>query len=94
MRWLAVVILSAIVLGVFIPPSLTVMIADRGSAAIGTLDVCHSATPALASDGDMPCVNECPRQPSRPAQTEVARIENPLFKPLFIVFQDERPPKA
>lgn len=94
MRRVALILLFAIALGVFIPPAMSVMLADQGSAAIGTLDVCHSATPALASNGDMPCVSECPCRTCQPAQTAVASVENSLFNPFLIVLQDERPPKA
>jgi hypothetical protein len=94
MRWKAIIVLLAVALSIVVPPSLSLMIADGGHPLIGTLDVCHSATPALSSHGDMPCLNECPCCPFPLAQIKVAEITNPPFKPLLLAFQDERPPKV
>ncbi len=93
MRWKAIIVLLAVALSIIVPPSLSVTIADGGHSMIGTLDVCHSATPALSSNGDMPCVNECPCYPVPLAQHKASEIVNPPRKPLLIAFQDERPPK-
>ena len=86
-------VLLAVALSIIVPPSLSLTIADGGHSMIGTLDVCHSATPALSSNGDMPCVNECPCNFFPFAQHAVSEIVSPPSKPLFIAFQDERPPK-
>jgi hypothetical protein len=94
MRWQAVIVLLAIALSIVVPPSLPLMIGQGGQASIGTLDVCHSSLPALASNGNMPCVSECPCRPLPLAQKKVSEIANPPFKPLLIAFQDERPPKV
>ncbi len=94
MKWMAVIVLLAIALSIVIPPSLSMMIADKGHSRIGTLDVCHSAAPALSSDGDMPCMNETVCRPLRLAVYEVSRISSPRCKSLFIAFQEERPPKV
>jgi len=93
MRWKAIIVLLAVALGIIVPPSLSLTLADGGHSAIGTLDVCHSATPALSSNGDMPCVNEHPCYPASLAKHKASEIVNPPCKPLFIAFQDERPPK-
>jgi hypothetical protein len=94
MRWQAIIVLLAVALSIVVPPSLSLTIADGGHAMIGTLDVCHSTAPALSSNGEMPCVNECPCHPLPLAQKKVPEIANSLFKPLLIAFQDERPPKV
>jgi hypothetical protein len=94
MRWQAIIVLLAVALSIVVPPSLSLTIADGGHSMIGTLDVCHSAAPALSSNGEMPCVNECPCRPLPLAQKKVSEIANPPFKPLLIAFQDERPPKV
>lgn len=94
MKWKAIIVLLAIALSIIVPPSLSLTIADGGHAVIGTLDVCHSATPALSSNGDMPCVNECPSYPFPLALHKASEIVNPSNKPLLIAFQDERPPKV
>ena len=93
MKWKALIVLLAIALSIVIPPSLP-FLSDHGAmAAIGTLDVCHSAIPALSSNGDMPCVNECTCGHLPLGQFKKAEIVNPLFKPSAISFQDERPPR-
>ncbi len=94
MKWQAIIILAAIALSSVIPPSLPLLSYNGTQAAIGTLDVCHSAIPALSSSGEMPCVGECPCLPSPLSRTEVLHTSNPLGKPYLIPFQDERPPKA
>ena len=92
MRWHAIIVLLAITFSIIVPPSLP--LAGRGGpAAIGTLDVCHSAIPALSSNGEMPCLNECSNAPLPLALQEVVHIVSPPDKPVFIAFQDERPPK-
>jgi len=94
MRWKAVIVLAAITLSIFAPPALLLTGAHGGQAAFETLDVCHSATPALFSNGEMPCVNECTFNARPPAQSVTSDISILLCKPFFIAFQDERPPKS
>ena len=54
MRWKAIIVLAAIVLAFAAAPlTLQVVVADN-RVRIGTLDVCHSAVPALSLNGDMP----------------------------------------
>jgi hypothetical protein len=92
MRWRAVIVLLAITFSIIVPPSLT-LAGHGGQAAIGTLDVCHSAIPALSSNGEMPCLNECSNSLLPLALQEVIHIVSLPDKPVFIAFQDERPPK-
>lgn len=94
MKWQALIVLLAIALSIVLPPSLP-FLSDHGAmAAIGTLDVCHSATPALSSSGEMPCVNVPTAAIPHPlALLELPQIVNPPCKPCSIAFQDERPPK-
>jgi len=94
MRLQAIIVLLAITLSIIVPPVLPGMVAPGGPAEIGTLDVCHSATPALSSNGDMPCINECMNQPLPPGHSKVPAVTIPRFTPLCIAFQDERPPKS
>ncbi len=94
MRWQAITVLLAIMLSIVVPPSLPMMIIHDGHASIGTLDVCHSSTPALSANGDMPCMGECLCRSLPLTKTGVVEIVNPPFKPFFIAFQDERPPKV
>jgi hypothetical protein len=94
MRLKALIVLVTIAFSIVGPPSLSLTLSDGGHATIGTLDVCHSTTPALSSEGDMPCLNESPDYPFPLALSKASEIVNPLNKPLLIAFQDERPPQA
>lgn len=94
MRWKAVIVLLAVVIGIVVPPSLPLMTAHEVQASIGTLDVCHKAAPALFSQGDMPCVNECPCHPLPLGSITVPDAVSSSFKPLLLTHQDERPPQA
>ena len=93
MKLQAVIILLAIALSIVVPPSLPMLISQDAEASIGTLDVCHSATPALSSNGDMPCLHETTCRPAALALFAYLHPENNPLKPLFIAFQDERPPR-
>jgi hypothetical protein len=93
MKWNAVIVLLAIALGIFAPPSLPAMIAHGGQASIGILDVCHSAAPALSSNGEMPCVSECPRGLLSLEQSRTYGLIPPSCKPVVIAFQEEIPPE-
>ncbi len=94
MKWQAIIVLAAIALSIVIPPSLPLVTENGAQASIGTLDICHSAIPALSSSGEMPCVGECPCLPSPLSRTEILHTADLSFKPFLIPFQDERPPKA
>ncbi len=94
MKWQAIIVLAAIALSIVIPPSLPLLSDNGAQAAIGTLDVCHSAIPALSSSGEMPCVGECSCHLSPLSRIEVLHTANPICKLYLISFQDERPPKA
>jgi hypothetical protein len=90
----AVIILLAIMLSIVLPPSLPYTISHGEEASIGILDVCHSGTPALSSNGDMPSINGCPCNPLPLALQDTMKIEPLLSKPFLISYQDERPPKS
>jgi hypothetical protein len=94
MRWQAVIILAAIIVSIVAPASLPLIAERGGESTIGTLNICHSAAPALSSSGQTPCVNEYQYKPRPFLQNHVSQMADPLVKPLFIVFQDERPPKV
>lgn len=94
MKWQTLIILLAIALSIIVPPSLPFLPDHGAMATIGTLDVCHSAMPALAANGDMPCVNEYPCRPLHLELYDISEIVNPLLKLSAMSFQDERPPKA
>jgi len=86
--------LLAIGLSSAVPPCLSVPSDHGHHAMIDNLDVCHTAIPALSSNGDMPCVHQYPCSHMPLVQNIITKIVNPRIKPLLIAFQDERPPKA
>ncbi len=93
MKWKAIIVLLAIAFSIVVPPALPFLSDHNAMAEIGTLDVCHSAAPALFSNGDMPCVNECACRHLPLVESKKAVVVTFPFKPLLISFQDERPPK-
>jgi hypothetical protein len=94
MKYQAIIVLVAILLSVAIPPSLTLTCGYEGHTIIGALDICHAATPALSSSGNLPCVQERTCHPLPLPLQETVENENLFFKSLLTSFQDERPPKA
>jgi hypothetical protein len=93
MKWQAIIVLLAIAISVAVPPALP-LTTHGGTASIGTLDVCHSAAPALSSNGEMPCmsVTPCAQQPVQPIICQ--SFQEPLSKELLIPFDNEHPPQA
>ena len=94
MKWKALIVLMALALSIVAPPSLPWLANTGSEAEIGTLDVCHSAMPALSGTGDMPCMNECPCVHAPLMANIGSTISHFLFKPQLIAFQDERPPRS
>jgi hypothetical protein len=94
MRWQALIVLIAIIVSIVSPPSLPQTFAKEGKSVIGILNVCHSATPALSSSGDMLCVTECSF--SQVPAPFVASSESPHYFLTQIHFPklNEHPPKA
>lgn len=94
MRWQALIVLIAIIVSTVSPPFLPQIFAKEGKSMIGILNVCHSATPALSSNGDMPCVNECTcSQVPAPFVTSSKSPHSFLTQMPFPKL-DEHPPKA
>jgi hypothetical protein len=94
MKWQAVIVLLAIALSIFVPPSLSLTSGQNGHAMIGTLDLCHKGNPALSVSGNMPCVSESSCHFLPLSLQEISEIVNPRIRPFFIVFQDDHPPKS
>jgi hypothetical protein len=94
MKLQALIVLLAIGIGILIPPTLPMFVCHAGQSSIGTLDVCHSAVPALSSNGDMPCVNACPCLPRPLVLAENVHMQRSSIQPLIIIQNHERPPEA
>jgi hypothetical protein len=94
MKWNAVIVLVAILIGIVVPPSLPLIIAIGEQASLGELDVCHSATPALSSNGEMPCV---PGITSKlPIYLSITTSDSfyPVITEVVFAAPNEQPPKA
>jgi hypothetical protein len=93
MRFSSIIVLIALAFTVLAPPSFALTIHGYKAPVLGALDVCHSANPALSSNGDMPCVSESVSFPLPLALNKVVEIVPPPFHPFHIAFQEELPPK-
>ena len=94
MKWKALIVLLAIAFSVVLPPSLPYLSDNGAIAAIGTLDVCHSATPALSSNGDMPCVTAsiCIAAPLLAESTNDSLQKT--YSELILSSRNEQPPRS
>ena len=93
MKWKAIIVLLAIAFTIAIPPSLQIVIDDDSAPLFITLNVCHSAAPALSSGGDMPCVHQslCKNCPS--LVVEFFRPSNQVSIPAPFSDRHYRPPE-
>jgi hypothetical protein len=90
MKVAATIILLSLVLGIVVPPPFDLTYSVH---SIGTIDVCHSAVPALASGGEMPCVHE--RIPDQHPAVFVTTLDqqDPLFLLSDFPTSIDRPPR-
>ena len=94
MKWCALILLGALLLTAAIPPTLVVSLDQDTHAVLATLDVCHSASPAISSNGDMPCVHELSLIPEHIVPFQLAQVDTPLFPDSLFVVSTERPPRS
>jgi hypothetical protein len=94
MKWLTLIVLSAVVASIGGPPLPPPMHNHGDRAEIRMLDVCHSATPALSSNGEMPCVFTRPSSQVPVASIARANISDPIFPQFLFPQQNDQPPKA
>jgi len=94
MKWQAVIVLLAIALTILAPPALPLMNVPGRHAQIGALDVCHSATPAVAANGEMPCINSTPAVHCPTSFVAHTVSQKPFFLQSLLTFDSEHPPKA
>lgn len=94
MRLISTMIVIAIALSILSPPGVVTLQTGSASATIQTLDVCHSATPALSSNGDIPCVNECPCNHIPSLVVAFTEQSKPFFLQFLIPLPVEQPPRA
>ncbi len=95
MRTASTLLLITVLCTALMPASPLLFLAGGDSeSAIGAIDVCHSSVPAIATGGEMPCVNE-----SVPVQAPfflsvAAEFNDPLLTHSLLSTQTEHPPKA
>ncbi len=94
MKWQAVIVLLAIALTILVPPALPQTSAQGRPAQIGTLDVCHAATPALAANSEMPCIATVVSVHRPVMFIAIAASQKPFFLLSLFNIDTEHPPKA
>lgn len=94
MRWQAVIVLIALAFTIALPPSFTASGGSDEQPVLGSLDVCHSATPALASSGGMPCMFECPCNPVPAPSIVYSEQTNSVITDTLLISRNERPPQS
>ncbi len=94
MRLIALALVIMLFIGIIVPPTLSLVIADRGTEAIGLLDVCHKAAPSLSSNGDMPCAHACPGTPVPFPVVASSEHIPPLFTHFLLSARTEQPPRS
>ncbi len=94
MKWPAVIVLLAIALTVFVPPVLPQTSMHSRTAEIGSLDVCHAATPALAANGEMPCIATVMSVHCPVMFIAISPSQKPFFLLSVYNSDTEHPPKA
>jgi hypothetical protein len=61
---------------------------------IGVLNICHSATPAFSSNGEMPCVNSNQYSQCPSSLIAYSEMRHAFFVQILLQHQTERPPEA
>jgi hypothetical protein len=95
MKGTALILLIVFAIAAFLPVCiLSGRIGDPGQPILGTLDVCHSSTPALFGSGSMPCINAAPFQPLPLFHiTEIPAIPS-SFTHLIFASRRDQPPRS
>lgn len=95
MKWVTVILLVVLAFTILAPLSPFSLIIDRQEQPLlGNLDVCNSATPALSSNGQMPCVNISTSQLPLYISITTSDSFHPLFTEVVFTAPNEHPPKA
>ena len=94
MKWQSIIVLLALAIAILAPPSFAPTASHHGQPTLSSLDVCHSASPAIAAGGEMPGL-AVHSQAQAPAPY-IAYLDElkPLFTAFLIISGNERPPAA
>lgn len=94
MKLQAIILVAAILLGIMAPPVLAGASVRDDAPAIGTLDLCSHAAPALSAGGEMPCVHTTPCN-YQPMQFVLATVSDKAFSiPFALSSENEHPPRS
>jgi hypothetical protein len=95
MKWVTVILLIVIVFTVLAPlSSFSLTIDGQEKPLLGNLDVCNSATNALCSIGEMPCVNINPSDLLPYLSITTSDSFHPLFTEAVFTAPNEHPPRV
>ncbi len=93
MKFQAIAVLLALVIGIMAPPLVPYQPLAARESQIGTLDVCHSAIPALSSQGEMPVLTTPCACITQTADAITFAVIDPQLLSSLTSFPEERPPK-
>lgn len=94
MRPVTVILLIVLAFTVLAPlTSFTLVAMNDGHSFLGTLDVCHSAAPALSSNGEMPCVSLAPCTAPPSFSVSFTELAHPFFTEMILTTGSEHPPR-
>jgi len=95
MKWVSTILLVVIAVTALAPLSMFTLInAGSDEPSLGTLDVCHSAAPALSVHGEMPCVTAS-ISTAAPLLSESTNVSfQKIFIELILTSRNEQPPQA
>jgi hypothetical protein len=95
MRRISIILLIVLAFTLVAPlSSFSLGIAGKDGDMLSTLDVCHSAAPALSSNGEMPCVNMTANGIIPVVFVTFYEAVRPLFTELILTTRNEQPPQS
>jgi len=95
MKWVSVILLVILAVTVVAPFSPFTLLIDRqDQPLLGNLDVCNAATPALSTNGEMPCVTAISLKLPYYLSVTTSETFHPVFTEVVFTAPNEQPPKA
>jgi hypothetical protein len=95
MRWTSILVLIMLTFTIVTPISLfSLIMTENKDEMLMNLDVCHSAAPALSSNGEMPCVSVCPSTSDPTISISTQTPAHQILKELLLTSRNEHPPRS
>lgn len=95
MRFSSILLLAAIIASIMAPLLTTASFAaDKGTAAIHTLDVCTKSSPSLSVNSETPGLYECPCKKILLTFAGFSDMAKPSLNSFLSPFLNDRPPRA